>query len=89
MTPKTEPGDRKTICQKLDFYGLNLYNGLYGNAEEQRKAAGGGSFQNCPERHLEAVCAVLHMLAEKYKLHIPVCITENGLVSEPDPKCGL
>ena len=49
LTPAMEPGDMDTICQKLDFYGLNFYNGLYDNADEQRKAAEGGNFQNRPE----------------------------------------
>ena len=66
MTPKTEPGDMETIRQKLDFYGLNFYNGIYDNVDELRKKAeteaAGGNYQERPERHLEAIRDVLHML---------------------------
>ena len=85
FTPAMEPGDMDTICQKLDFYGLNFYNGLYDNADEQRKAAEGGNFQNRPEQHLEAVYDVLHMLAEDYKIDIPIYITENGVAQDDSP----
>ena len=82
FTPKMEPGDCKTICQRLDFYGLNFYNGLYDNADEQRAAAEGGNFQNRPELHLEAVYDVLHMLVENYKIDVPIYITENGVAQD-------
>lgn len=85
LTPKMEPGDLETICQKLDFYGLNFYNGLYDNADEQRKAAEGGNFQNRPEQHLEAVYDVLHMLVREYKIDIPIYITENGIAQDDGP----
>ena len=35
LTPRMEPGDTEAICQRLDFYGLNFYNGLYDNADER------------------------------------------------------
>ena len=85
LTPETEPGDMEIICQKLDFYGLNFYNGLYDNADEQRRAAEGGNFQNRPEQHLEAVYDVLHMLVEQYKIDIPIYITENGVAQDDGP----
>ncbi len=85
FTPKTEPGDMETICQRLDFYGLNFYNGLYDNADVQRTAAEGGNFQNRPEQHLEAVYDVLHMLVEEYGIDIPIYITENGVAQDDGP----
>ncbi len=85
LTPKTEPGDMDTICQKLDFYGLNFYNGLYDNADEQHAAAEGGNFQDRPEQHLEAVYDVLHMLVDKYGIDIPIYITENGVAQDDGP----
>ena len=85
LTPAMEPGDMDRICQKLDFYGLNFYNGLYDNADEQRAAAEGGTFQNRPEQHLEAVYDVLHMLAEDYGIDIPIYITENGVAQDDGP----
>ena len=83
--PKMEKGDMKTICQKLDFYGLNFYNGLYDNADEYRAAAEGGNFQNRPEQHLEAVYDVLHMLVDEYKIDVPIYITENGVAQDDSP----
>jgi beta-glucosidase len=83
MTPTMQEGDFDTICQKLDFYGLNFYNGLYDNAGElaaaSKSEAAGGNYQDRPEAHLEAVRDVLHMLVEDYHLDIPIYITENGV----------
>lgn len=83
ITPTMQQGDLDTICQKLDFYGLNFYNGLYDNAEQLAAAAkseaAGGNYQDRPEAHLEAVRDVLHMLVEDYHLDIPIYITENGV----------
>ena len=85
LTPKTKEGDMETICQKLDFYGLNFYNGLYDNADEILAASEGGNFQNRPELHLEAAYDVLHMLVKDYKIDIPIYITENGLAQDDGP----
>ena len=82
---RMEPGDYETICQKLDFYGLNFYNGLYDNADELRRIrseAAGGNYQNRPEVHTEVLPEVLQMLRNKYKIEIPVIITENGIALE-------
>ena len=88
MMVKMKDGDMETICQKLDFYGLNFYNGLYDSAEQLRKQkemeASGGNFQDRPERHLEAVRDVLHMLVEEYKVDVPIYITENGVASDDE-----
>lgn len=85
ITPPIGQNDMETICQKLDFCGLNFYNGLYDNADEQRAAAEGGNFQNRPELHLEAVYDVLHMLVENYHMDVPICITENGVARDDGP----
>lgn len=85
LAPKAEPGDMDAICQKLDFYGLNFYNGLYDNADERHAASEGGNFQDRPEQHLEAVYDVLHMLVEKYGIDIPIYITENGVAQDDSP----
>ncbi|MGN8739638.1 glycoside hydrolase family 1 protein [Bilifractor sp. HCP3S3_D3] len=83
LTPDIQDGDFETINQPLDFYGLNFYNGLYDDAvklkeQEEAKKQGGGNYQDRPESHPEAVCDVLHMLVDKYKINIPIYITENG-----------
>ena len=85
LMPKTEEGDFDTICQKLDFYGLNFYNGLYDNAEELRRKeeeAKGGNYQDRPENHTEVLYDVLHMLIKKYEIDIPIYITENGVAQD-------
>lgn len=83
LTPDIQDGDFETICQPLDFYGLNFYNGLYDNADEIREMEktrkAGGNYQDRPENHPEALKDVLHMLVEKYHVDIPIYITENGV----------
>lgn len=82
LMPKIEEHDFETIHQEMDFYGLNFYNGLYDNVDELRRIAReekGGNYQNRPEYHPEVLYDVLHMLVEKYKLRIPIYITENGI----------
>ena len=83
VVPEMQEGDFEMISQKVDFYGLNFYNGLYDNAdksrENERKRKEGGNYQDRPESHPEAIRDVLHMLVEKYKVDVPVYITENGL----------
>ena len=82
MLPPVLDGDYETICQPIDYYGLNFYNGLYDNVEEERRRkrenAGGGNYQDRPETHTEVLPDVLRMLREKYKINIPIIITENG-----------
>lgn len=85
LTPQIQEGDFDTIRQPVDFYGLNFYNGLIDSAEEnrkreQRKAAGGGNYQNKPEQHPEAIYDVMHMLVEQYHIHVPIYVTENGAI---------
>ena len=86
MMPQMEEGDFETICQKLDFYGLNFYNGLYDNVEElearEKAQSLGGNYQERPENHLEAVYDVLKMLKDEYHLDIPIYLTENGMAQD-------
>ena len=82
LTPVMQEGDFETICQPVDFYGLNFYNGLYDNADKLREAEKvkkeGGNYQDRPEDHTEAIRDVLHMLVEKYRIQVPIYISENG-----------
>lgn len=86
LMPQIEKGDYETICQKVDFYGLNFYNGLIDDAEKPEKKRSqdkkGGNFQDRREYHQEALYDVLHMLVEKYKIHVPIYLTENGYCTE-------
>lgn len=83
LTPVMEEDDFAVMSQKLDFYGLNFYNGLYDDAREIRRREearkNGGNYQDKPEYHPEVLRDVLHMLVEKYGINIPIYITENGL----------
>lgn len=84
IAPVIQDGDMETICQQLDFYGLNFYNAIFDNVEEQERKQrerekAGGNYQDRPEVHVEMLPDVLHMLVEKYKIDIPIYITENGL----------
>jgi len=84
--PDVLPGDFDTIRQPLDFYGLNYYNGVFDKAQENQdllNGRNGGNFQTSaiPGFHYECIYKVLKMLAETYKLTIPVYITENGFAS--------
>lgn len=86
LTPKTEAGDFETIRQKVDFYGLNFYNGLIARSDEPEEAESGekqgGNYQDRKDEHPEALWDVLHMLRGKYKIDVPVYLTENGYCSE-------
>ncbi len=84
LMPAVEEGDFETIRTPIDFYGLNFYNGLIDNVEkdreleEKKKKQGGGNYQDKPEQHPEAIYDVLHMLVEKYRVKVPIYVTENG-----------
>lgn len=86
IAPEIREGDFETMRQPLDFYGLNFYNGLIDDArvaEEKKKA--GGNFQDRPENHTEKLRDVLHMLKEKYRIQIPIFISENGVPQTDGP----
>ncbi len=89
MTPHICEGDFDTIHECIDFYGLNFYNGIYDDADEIKRKEeiekAGGNYQNKPEAHPEALYQVLHMLVEKYKVDVPIYITENGLPQDDSP----
>jgi beta-glucosidase len=89
MYPEILDGDFDTIRQPLDFYGLNYYNGVFDKAsdgEDIFDAKRGGNFQTSaiPGYHYECLYKVLHMLVEKYKLTIPIYVTENGFASNTE-----
>lgn len=89
LLPRMQDGDYETIRQPLDFYGLNFYNGIYDNVDEERRKKAerkeGGNYQDRPEVHTEVLGDVLHMLKEEYKIDIPIIITENGMPQTDTP----
>lgn len=79
LMPVIDADDFVSIRESVDFYGLNFYNGLVDNADEERqRVAEGGNYQDKPEQHPEAIYEVMHMLVEKYHVNIPIYVTENG-----------
>lgn len=86
VMPQIQEGDFDVICQSLDFYGLNFYNGIFDMADEMEihtdADKAGGNFQSKPVYYPEIMNKVLHMLVEKYKIDIPIYVTENGLPQE-------
>ena len=83
MMPEIMPGDMETIQQPLDFYGMNVYNGLYVRAGED------GEPEVIPQPpgfpitafHWPVTPEALYwgprFIYERYGL--PIVITENGL----------
>ena len=81
--PPVPSGDMDTICQPLDFYGVNIYQGTY------VKAGPGGEPQILPHRlgwavtcfHWAVTPECLYwgpkLLQERYRL--PIIVTENGM----------
>lgn len=83
--PIMKEGDMERICVPLDFYGLNCYNRVVTCGEprimEQMKKTrnlGGNFMDNGNEFYPKAVYDAIHILKEKYKVEIPIYITENG-----------
>ena len=74
--PVVQEGDFETICQPLDFYGLNFYN-AYVDFEDAPNQT--------PEKKYDAFLDVMKMLKERYYVDIPVYITENGTSDVDDP----
>ncbi|MBA4386751.1 MAG: beta-glucosidase [Verrucomicrobia bacterium] len=83
--PRIEAGDMKTICQPLDFCGINIYSGIF------VKAAPGGKDEAVPMPVGPALTTMTWLVApeslywgprffyERYKL--PIVITENGMAN--------
>ena len=83
-TPPIHPGDMETICQPLDFYGVNIYH-----SNCVRASANGNGYEGLPFSvgmastsmkwpvTPEALYWGPKFLYERYKL--PILITENGL----------
>ncbi len=82
--PKIKEGDLATMCQPLDFYGINIYWGQFIQALEE-----GGSevvfHKELPTTAMgwqvtpEALYWGPRFLYERYKL--PIVITENGMAN--------
>lgn len=84
--PDIRPGDMELMSQKLDFYGLNVYNRVVVSAdaeflkrrEEQMKRQGGNFLDNGSEFYPEAAYDAIMMFRRDYDANLPIYITENG-----------
>lgn len=82
--PVMEEGDMERICQKLDFFGLNCYNRVLDCADpellhnDKKFNLGGNYMDNGSEYYPKAVYDAIHILNERYKIGIPIYVTENG-----------
>ncbi len=83
--PEILEGDMESICEPLDFYGLNCYNRRVVCADEgllqktvEEKLLGGNFLDNGNEFYPKAVYDAVKILKEKYDVQIPIYITENG-----------
>jgi beta-glucosidase len=86
--PSIGPRDMETICQPLDFYGLNVYfpEEVVGAGGVSRPGVGdsvGGDWSGFTMMGWpvwpEAIYWGIRFLAERY--HLPVVITENGMAN--------
>lgn len=86
--PTIGPGDMETICQPLDFYGLNVYfpEEMVGAGGQVEPGVGQGVRGDRPGFTMmgwpvwpEAIYWGLRFLWERYRL--PLAITENGMAN--------
>lgn len=83
--PKPRPGDMELIGQKIDFYGLNIYDAerwrMGANGKPEQVAFPPGHPQNALRWFIEpeALYWGPKLLHERYRL--PIYITENGLTN--------
>ncbi len=82
--PKPKAGDMETIAQKLDFYGINVYDAelwRMGESGPEQVAFPPGQAQNALRWNIipEALYWGPKFLFERYKL--PIAVTENGMTN--------
>ena len=73
--------DVHLTSQKLDFFGLSVYNRVTVTKNEKAKAdfsQGGNFLNNKTEYSPDALYDAVKLLHDLYNLDIPIYITENG-----------
>ena len=81
--PPVEPGDMETICQPIDFLGINFYTRLHYSAPKEKSALFYEHPHQGPQTDIgweiypKALYDLLTSLNERYTLP-PIFITENG-----------
>ncbi len=82
--PEIRPGDMETICQPLDFYGVNIYTGqVVRAAADGWEPVRGDDGPPLTAMDWRVVPAALYwgprFLYERYRL--PLAVTENGMAN--------
>lgn len=82
-SPNIFEGDMQTICQPLDFFGLNCYARVLVSEDESCiektvKSLGGNFQQNGQEFYPKSVYDALMMVKRDFVGDMPIMITENG-----------
>ncbi len=83
-TPYIEAGDMRIISEKMDYFGLNVYNRVLDSADpdaaisDRKKREGHDFLTNGAELYPKAIYDAIMMLKRDYDLDIPIIITENG-----------
>ena len=78
-------GDYALTSQKLDFYGLNVYNRVMVSKNEKARAdfsQGGNFLNNKTEYYPDALYDAVKLVHDLYNLDIPIYVTENGTYFE-------
>tara|TARA_Y100000741_G_scaffold214520_1_gene163439 strand:+ start:1404 stop:2741 length:1338 start_codon:yes stop_codon:yes gene_type:complete len=92
--PPVEAGDMETICQPIDFLGVNFYTRLHYSAPKEKGALYFEHPHQGPltdigwEIYPKALYDLLTSLNERYTLP-PIFITENGAAMADELKDGL
>ena len=84
-----KPNDFTLTSQKLDYFGLNVYNRVPVSVNMQAKkdfSQGGNFLNNHQEYYPDALYEAVKLINELYNIDIPIYITENGTYSIGEEK---
>lgn len=86
-----QPHDFELTSQPLDFFGLNVYNRVNVSVNQQVIAdfsKGGNFLGNRTEYYPQALYDAVKMLHDRYRIKIPIVITENGTYETGEEPIG-
>ena len=90
-----KPCDFELTSQKLDYFGLNVYNRIVVSADSRAEAdfkRGGNFLDNGVEYYPEALYDAVKLLKDLYNINVPIYVTENGTYHwgpEADGESGM
>lgn len=93
IMPDIQAGDMESICEPLDFFGLNCYNRVVDCVDPELKKtievdAFGGNYQDDSLFYPKSVYDAAHILKERYNIDIPIYITENVVPNCEEDFCS-